>query len=184
MRLLPSLLLASLLLCGCETLPPVQDTARDLALSGRIKIAQTEQSSTFNFRWAQTSDGFDAYFWGVMGAGTTRLYGDSDTLAIEGRELRTSGPAEEILEAQLGWSLPVELLLSWVRGVPEESMPTRALGRNADGAIEYFEQQGWRLRFEEFDEDGRYRRLTAVRHDVRVIILVREWLSGSVDMLK
>jgi len=172
MRAPPRILLACLLLGGCETLPP--DMAGDTQLSGKIKITQGEKTSTSNFSWTQTSGGFDAYFWGVMGAGTTRLYGDSETLAIESRNLRTSGPAEEILREQLGWSLPVELLLAWVRGVPETSMPVDKLRRNAEGVVESFEQRGWRLRLAEFDDAGGYRRLSAVSDDVAVLIVVGE----------
>ncbi len=109
-----------------------------------------------------------------MGAGTTRLYGDSETLSIDSRDLRTSGPAQEILQEQLGWSLPVELLLVWVRGMPEASMPVDNLQRNAGGAVESFEQRGWRLRFEGFDDAGRYKRLSATRGDAAVLIVVRE----------
>ena len=179
MRALPRILLACLFLAGCETLPPAPEVGADLVLSGKIKITQGGETSTSNFRWAQTARGFDAYFWGVMGAGTTRLHGDSETLGVEGRDLQASGPAEEILHEQLGWSLPVELLLSWVRGVPEGSMPVENLLRNADGAVESFEQQGWRLRFEGFDDAGRYRRLNAQGGDVVVLIVVRERGSAA-----
>ena len=174
MRALPRILLACLLVGGCETLPPMPDMAGDMVLSGKIKITQGGKTSTSNFRWTQTSSGFDAYFWGVMGAGTTRLYGNSETLSIESRDLRASGPAEEILQEQLGWSLPVELLLAWVRGVPEAGMPVDKLQRNADGAVESFEQRGWRLRLEGFDGAEGYRRLSAVSEDVAVLIVVGE----------
>jgi len=174
MRALPRTLLACLLLAACETLPPLPDIAGDVVLSGKIKITQGGKISTSNFRWTQTSSGFDAYFWGVMGAGTTRLYGDSETLSIDSRDLRTSGPAQEILQEQLGWSLPVELLLVWVRGMPEASMPVDNLQRNAGGAVESFEQRGWRLRFEGFDDAGRYKRLSANHRDAAVLIVVRE----------
>jgi len=180
MRAPPRILLACLPLGGCETLPPLSDMAGDTTLSGKIKITQGEKTSTSNFSWTQTSGGFDAYFWGVMGAGTTRLYGDSETLAIESRDLRTSGPAEEILQEQLGWSLPVALLLAWVRGEPESGMPVDKLQRNAEGMVESFEQMGWRLRLDRFDDAGGYRRLRAASGDVAVLIVVgQRRKSGS-----
>ena len=174
MRLVPRLLLVGLLISGCETVPPMPDMAGDVVLTGRIKITQTDQSSTFSFRWSQTERGFDAYFWGVMGAGTTRLFGDAETLSIEGRDVRTSGPAEEILQEQLGWSLPVELLLWWVRGVPDRRLVVSEVERDAAGVVTGFRQAGWRLWFENFDASGRYGRMLAQRGDVEVLVVVRE----------
>ena len=174
MRVPSTLLLVCLIVGGCETLPPMPEADGGLVLSGRIKINDADQVSTFNFRWRQAEGGFDAYFWGVMGAGTTRLYGDSHTLSIEGRDVQASGPAKEILEEQLGWSLPVELLLSWVRGAPDASAGASDVRRDGDGAVVAFEQQGWKLRYEDFDELGRYARLTAEHEDVMVLVVVRE----------
>ena len=176
MRLVPRLLLVGLMISGCETLPPMPDMVGDVVLSGRIKITQGEQISTFNFRWSQTERGFDAYFWGVMGAGTTRLFGDAETLSIEGRDVRASGPAEEILRERLGWSMPVELLLSWVRGLPDGRLDVTEIQRDEDGVVIGFRQAEWRLRFAGFDASGGYGRMTAQRGDVKVLVVIRERL--------
>ncbi len=168
-----ALILAALALCACESLPPLPETPSGLSLQGRIKITLPNQVVSSNLRWTQTETGFDAYLWGALGAVTTRIYGNSETLSIEARGTKASGAPEEILQEHLGWSLPIELLLSWIAGNPSESSEVQALKRNEQGLIESFRQAGWLLEYSNLDGQGRYTRLLAERRDVSVLVVVK-----------
>ena len=144
-------------------------------MQGKLKINLAQEViPPLNFRWTQTESGFDAYFWGTMGAGTTHLVGNQEQLTLESRDGTYSGPPEEILEQHLGWSIPVELLLTWVRGVPSADSEVEQLEYDEDGRLESFQQARWILRFDDFDEHGRYGRLSAKREDVSVLLIVKQ----------
>lgn len=167
-------MLATMALFACQTLPPFPESPTGMSIQGRIKITLPDEVISSNLRWTQTQAGFDAYLWGAMGAGTTRLHGNAETLNIESGKIRASGPPDEILHDQLGWTFPVELLLSWVRGKPSEGSAAHAVKRNDQGVVESFRQAGWSLEFAEFDDQGRYSRLTAAKGDLSVFVLVKE----------
>ena len=159
---------------ACQSLPPVPESGAELTLQGKLKITLAQDVRPLNFRWTQTESGFEAYFWGTMGAGTTHLFGNQEQLTLESRDGIYSGPPEEIVAQHLGWSLPVELLLTWVRGVPRAGMEVEQREFDEDGRLESFQQAGWLLRFDDFDEHGRYTRLSAKRKDVSVLLVVKQ----------
>ncbi len=167
-------ILAALALCACQSLPPLPEAPSGVSLQGRIKITLPDEVVSSNLRWTQTQTGFDAYLWGAMGAGTTHLYGNSEILSIESGETSASGPPDEILREQLGWTIPVDLLLSWVRGQPSEDSVVRGVKSNERGVIESFRQAGWLLEYSEFDEQGRYSILSAASKEVSVLVVVKE----------
>lgn len=169
----PVLILTALALCACQSLSPLPDAPTGVSLQGRIKITLPDEVISSNLRWTQTQTGFDAYLWGAMGAGTTHLYGNSETLSIESGETHASGPPDEILREQLGWTIPVDLLLSWVHGQPSDDSSALAVKRNDQGVIQSFRQAGWSLEFAEFDDEGRYSRLSATSGDLSVLVLVK-----------
>ena len=168
------LILAALALFACQSLPPLPEAPAGVSLQGRIKITLPDEVVSSNLRWTQTQTGFDAYLWGAMGAGTTHLYGNSQVLSIESGDTNASGPPDEILSEHLGWTIPVDLLLSWVRGQPSEDSTAQAVNRNEQGRIESFRQAGWLLEYSEFDEQGQYSKLNAVSKDVSVLVVVKE----------
>lgn len=172
------LILAAFTLFACQSLPPPPEAPTGVSLQGRIKITLPEEVISSNLRWTQTETGFDAYLWGAMGAGTTHLYGNSEILSIESRQTNASGPPDEILEQQLGWSIPVDLLLSWVRGQPSNDSRALAVKRNHQGTIQSFRQAGWQLEFADFDEQGLYSRLSATSGDLSVLVLVKERMAS------
>lgn len=167
-------LLALASLSACQNLPPMPQMPGDMSLQGRIKITLEQEVVSSNLRWTQKGSGFEAYFWGAMGAGSTRIYGDELNLTIESRDGDYSGPPQQILESHLGWSLPVELLLSWVRGVPSDGAPTSHMKRDAEGRLVSFRQAGWSLAFESFDQLGRYNRLAAQSDNASVLVVVKQ----------
>lgn len=168
-----ALILAAFALFACESLPPLPETPGGLTLQGRIKITLPDEVISSNLRWTQTKTGFDAYLWGAMGAGTTRIQGNSENLSIESADIKASGAPKEILEEHLGWSLPIELLLSWIAGNPSNSSEVQAVERNEQGLIESFLQAGWSLEYSDHDAEGRYTRLLAESRDVSILVLVK-----------
>ena len=167
-------LVAVVLLSACQSLPPIPQTTKEVSLQGRIKITLEEEVISSNLRWTQTEAGFEAYFWGAMGVGTTKVYGDARNLTIERRNSKYSGPAREILEHHLGWSLPGELLIAWVRGVPSDGVRANDVKHDDQGRLVSFRQAGWELRFESFDRLGRYTRLVASSDDASVLVVVKQ----------
>src|SRR5690606_18888434 len=59
--------------------------------------------------------------------------------------------AEDLLEQQIGWRLPVENLLWWVRGLPAPDSPSR-LQLNPDSRLARLAQAGWTVEYSRYQE--------------------------------
>src|SRR5690606_5148367 len=71
------------------------------------------------------------------------------TLDIAGQPTLTAESAEDLLEQQIGWRLPVENLLWWVRGLPAPDSPSR-LQLNPDSRLARLAQAGWTVEYSRY----------------------------------
>ncbi len=82
--------------------------------------------------------------------------------------------------AELGWSLPLGLLIDWLRGRPSPQAPTADAVRDRMGSLKEFRQLGWQVSFERASRapaDAPPRRITAQRPGYRVRVAV--WERGA-----
>ena len=168
------------LLAGCVSVPPLPPGA-DFSIAGQIGVVDRGDSWSARFMWRQSGERFEIDLWGPLGQGQTRLRGTPDQLEIIDADgaVRTSGRPEAVMLAELGWSLPLNLLLDWLQGRPSaEARVTRPV-HNAVGYLTAFHQLGWQVRFERgrnAPASAPPRRITAERpnYRVRVIVSARE----------
>jgi len=154
------------LLAGCASAPTpvgtptvpwethnkrVLDT-QEWHLEGKMGYRGNGEGGSAWVDWRQTGASFEVHLSGPFGAGVTRLYGDDQgaVLSEAGHEDRIA-PTPGLLTAELfGWTLPVEQLRYWVRGVPDPQLPVSAMDLNVQGVLGYLQQQGWELRFDDY----------------------------------
>ena len=99
---------------GCSTVPPAQPQSYTLAGKASLRTAAGEQ--VFRFRWTQRDGVYDVWLWGALGLGRTHLQGGEDNLTLTASQQPVvSGPAAQIMQTHLGWSLPLAALGSWPR---------------------------------------------------------------------
>lgn len=190
--LLPGILLV---LAGCETLAPRvagEDTAawdarrerlqamEKWSLEGRIAIRTADDGQSANLSWEQEGDHFQAQLFGPFGAGNTRIIGTAEELLLQtadGDELYTRNP-ERDLYWELGWTVPLEQMPYWVRGLPG---PGKAENVEIDGAgrLQSLRQGQWTLEIPQYieSEGGEImpRKVTLQRKDVRIRLIIDEW---------
>ena len=196
-----SLLLAGFLfvLAGCETLAPRvagEDTAawdarrerllemHEWSLEGRIAIRTADDGQSANLSWEQEGDHFEAQLFGPFGAGNTRIIGTAEELLLQtadGDELHTRNP-ERDLYWELGWTVPLEQMPYWVRGLPG---PGRAEKVVVDGAgrLQSLRQGQWSLEIPQYveREGGEImpRKVTLQRENVRIRLIIDHWKLPS-----
>ena len=169
-------ILASLVLSGCAGrqapgIPPEIDSVR---ISGKLSIRLEGQGHTANFRWLQTGEDYLIEVWGPLGQGRTTLQGDPASMQVlRGGEVLAEGPVEAVMMANLGWTIPVEVLPAWLQGAGAENPPATILETDEDGRTLLLEQVGWRVEFDRFSEN-RPRRIVATNGERKVVAAVRE----------
>ena len=148
-------------------------------LQGKLGVRSPGESGSGTVFWLQQQDAYDIRLSGPLGRGATRIQG-SDAgviLDIAGQPQTTASSAEALLEQQIGWRLPVEHLLWWVRGLPAPDSPSR-LQLNPDSQLARLSQAGWTVEYSRYQQiDGMQlpQRLQLSGHDMLLTLVITRW---------
>ncbi len=119
-----------------------------MALSGKASFRTAEASQAFRFRWQQNQGAYDIWLWGALGAGRTQIVGTAESLTITTAPNQTvTGRPSELMEQQLGWSVPLEALGAWLSGSSAQSLPVSARQVDDAGRLLGLTQGGWQVEF-------------------------------------
>lgn len=185
-----ALLLATLV--GCATRPPAPQADPALwerhrlaaermtrwELEGRIALHQNTQGWQANLQWLQRDDEFTIRLSGPLGQGGAYLEGDDTgvALTLSDRSTHRASDPETLMRQRMGWSVPVQGLRYWVRGLP---VPHLAEMRRLDGQgrLSELTQNGWRILFTRYSAGtpALPTRLELTRGDLRVKLIVEQW---------
>lgn len=117
-------------------------------ISGKLGIRSQDNSGSAIIFWLQRQDYFDIRLSGPLGQGSTRLTGRQGAVSLEiaNRGTYQASSAEELMQQQLGWSLPVENLLWWVKGLPAPHSPSQ-LQLDDNSLLSELLQDQWHIQY-------------------------------------
>ncbi|WP_160173736.1 lipoprotein insertase outer membrane protein LolB [Nitrincola sp. A-D6] len=182
--------MAVLFLSACSVSPrlPAPDTQEQAfiyqmnnwSMDARISISRAERSDNARLSWEQkhadyrigmTAGPFNqsvAVMRGRPGQVEIQVAGEDDRY--------TARSPEALMQALLGWSLPVSHAVWWIRGLPDPARPHETL--TIDSQL-HFLQAGWDihiLRFQEIEPGVRLpSRLRMVHNDLTVNLVISRW---------
>ena len=142
-----------------EIQPPTGPLEFDLA--GRIAARSGKEAFTGNIAWRHVKTGDELLISTPTGQGVARILRQGDAVVLrtsEGREYRAAD-SESLTERVLGFRLPLEGLADWVQGKPSPALESR----------------GWKIEYQEYDEQKRPRRLRLINQDVEVRLAISQW---------
>lgn len=155
------------------------------SLRARLAVSDGEDGGSGSLHWAVGEAGARMNFHGALGRGAWRLESSARGARLEladgsSYEAQT---AAELAARQLDWTVPVDALSWWVRGLAAPgAVEYRELG--ADGTLVFLRQQGWNIEYGRFREvDGVVLpvKLAARQSGRTVKLVIREWQLGSED---
>jgi outer membrane lipoprotein LolB len=191
-------LTAALLLHGCSTVGSRHadsgsghlylDHAARLAafeqwgLVGRLSLDDGAQGGSGKLRWNVWPAGSDLDFHGAMGRGAWQLQvrDNSATLKASDGSVQTAPGVDTLVQAQLGWPVPVDDLERWVRGLQAPGV-VEAAEFDSNGLLLSLRQSGWEVEFKRYrDVDGTSLpiRLEAQQGSYRVKLAIGGWRLG------
>lgn len=186
LALLPLLLI----MAACSSTPrlPPPDTdeqqfiyrMQNWSMDGRISITQTDRTDTARVNWDQqqadyridlTAGPFNqtvAIMTGRPGRVEIQVAGEDDRYVARS--------PEALMQALLGWNLPVSHAVWWIRGIPDPTRPHQVVTNEASFR---FQQQGWDidiLRYQEITPGNRLpSRLRMVHNGLTVNLVIGRW---------
>lgn len=168
----PALLWIVLGLSACSTLPSTsQEQAKAQRLwnerqprltrlqswniAGRLALQTHKDGWHVSYRWQQQDQLYHIVLADPLGQTSAELQGTPQGVTLlmaDGRSVTADNP-DRLLERQLGWSVPVQGLYYWVRGLPVPGTPeAHALDRN--GRLIRLKQSGWDISYRRYADFG------------------------------
>lgn len=151
------------------------------SVSGRVGLSDGKRGGSLAFTWRARGDHHRIFLRTSTGGKQWQLVFRPDYAVLEGSDVdRLIGNnPDPLVEAAVGWPIPVRDLAWWIRGLlpPGSSRPEYA----ADGSLESASAPPWQLEFQRFGEVGGVllpQRLQAQSDSYRVRLVLRDWHWG------
>ena len=164
-----ALVFAALLLAACagQRIRPVAGDAATLAaqerrehelaartdwtLRGRLAVSDGRDSGSGALEWNAHGDAYRFSLHAPVTGKTWVLAGDDRHARLEGLrdEPVEAADAAELLWRELGWKVPIAQLRAWARGM--RASPAARITFDADGLPATIDEDGWTIRYPEFD---------------------------------
>lgn len=202
--LMPVLWLA--LIAGCATQAPSPQVPRERGdwhdqqdrlealdtwrLAGKVGLRTSQDAISANLDWTQAGFDYRMLISGPFGTGRSTLESTIDGVVLTTSEGRfEADTAEELMEQQLGWALPVSALDRWVRGLPATIVPYE-VSTDGKGFPDQLRQAGWIIDYRDWtwvaELDGGLwlpRRLTMSIDDFRATLVINQWRPADPESL-
>ena len=148
-------------------------------INGKLGIRSEQESGSAILFWLQRQDYFDIHLSGPLGQGSTRLTGRQGAVSLEiaSRGTFKATTAEALMQQQLGWSLPVENLLWWVRGLPAPHSKSH-VQLNDDSLLATLEQDQWLVEYLSYrNENGLQlpERIKLTGAGLNITLVIKQW---------
>lgn len=154
-------------------------------LDGKLAISTKDsQGKAFrqsaNLNWQQNPGSYTLHLSGPFGQGSTVIKGDERgvSLAQAGQSIQHAATAEALLEQTLGYSLPIDALSYWVRGIPSPNAAHGPVSKSENGSLATLEQLGWQLSFSRYVKVDQWPlpgKIIARKGPARITLIIKQW---------
>ena len=151
-------------------------------LRGRIAVNNSQDSWSASLIWRESQQDQEVRVVAPLGQGTAVVKREGDDLAqlhLSNGKVYFGESASDLLHTQLGWYLPVESLVYWVKGMPDPSYVSHSQLSN-EGRMDFIEQAGWHVEYKKYRFADDYAmdlpsKLFLQRDDWRIKLVVQDW---------
>lgn len=147
-------------------------------IRGKIGIRSATESLSAMLNWQQLTGAYTIRLTGALGSGSLQIIGNDDGVTVRqaGEADQYASDAGQLLQQRLGWSVPIEHIYYWIRGLPAAVPVDRRT--SADGRLSVLEQDGWRieyLRYQQFADYALPSKLRLQHEDLKVTLIIKDW---------
>ncbi len=154
----------------------------DWTIHGRLGVQLPNDGFSAEITWKQKGQFYNVAVIDPLGRQVAELKGDFENSQLtlnDGRVFTASDP-DELMQKNLGWSLPVKSLIYWVKGLPDPHKVAWRREYDDKGRLKVLEQEGWLVTFNRYIEsetsEQTFPALTRLSYkDFKIKLLIQEW---------
>ena len=183
----------SALLAGCAAQPsqePLEEPGWEThserlaavtqwSFSGRIVVRTAQGADSARLKWQQRWHDIEMELSGPVGLKRTTLLREGGRLSLlQDGEWQRLDPGQDPLLQSFGWSLPLDYLPWWLKGLPAP-LPAPTGRELAEGRLTRLVQAGWTLEYADYQWVDGYplpRSIRFQREGVEGKILLKNWI--------
>lgn len=149
-------------------------------LKGRVAVAAGSDGFNADLHWIQDGARSQVTLQGPLGVGASEITATGEQLALvtsRGEHI-DSDAAHAALAQRLGFDPPLASLRYWILGVPDPGQPSTEELDASQRRLSALTQGGWHVAYASYVAAGDGAlpaRLTLLRNDVRLRVLVDDW---------
>lgn len=140
-------------------------------LSGRFNIKTSKDNYYGNFAWDKTESNEILNLNTPLGSTVARITIDNNLVTLQTKDEELSGnDLDEMMQKNLGFSLPLDSMHAWVQGIPLNQYPHTP---NTNG----FSQLGWKIEYLSWS-DNNHPALVRLSDNDLIVKLIIKWESN------
>lgn len=151
-------------------------------IQGSIGITYDGKTDIVSFEWQNTDQNYTIDIHSPLNLASVRIVGNSHhvTLWKSGKQYITAATAEELMQDQLGWSLPISNLIYWIRALPSPSSPIELQALDEYNHLMQLQQSDWTIQYLSFmpvNEVDLPNKMIMQSSQVRCKIAIKKWTT-------
>jgi len=147
--------------------------------NGRVAVRDAQADGwNASLSWRQKDEHYDIKLSGALGQGGVRIHGNGGQAVMEAADQppQMAESPEALMQAQLGWYVPVRSFKYWLKGQPGP----QAYERDVDhlGRLARLQQDGWEITYKRYARVNGIelpRKLELSNHRLRVRLVIDQW---------
>lgn len=186
------LILISLYLNGCSSLQekPSEPLSwkehqhnitplNNWVLRGKLGIKSANKSGSASLYWQQSDNHYQIQLDGPFGQGKIRLQGSAKQMRLErsNQEAIETNHPETLLLKELGWTLPIEHIPFWVKGLPAPDVNIDKQ-QITNGTLNQLQQGGWTLQYSRYQISNEALlpgKIIMSKDHVKLTLIAKQW---------
>lgn len=153
---------------------------RDWSFNGRMAIRIEREGWSAGLHWIQRDAGYTVRVTNPFGQGMYSVEGTPQgvTLRTAQNKAFSAADGESLMREHLGWSIPVDGLGYWVRGIPDPKIAIEALDLDHNGRLTRLLQSGWQVEVQGYARTAQLElpmKLLMQHPRMRVRLAVERW---------
>jgi len=148
-------------------------------MTGRIAVSNETDSWHATLQWIQHPQEYTINIIAPFGQGGARVEGNNNVVTMRSDEgkVTQASTAEELMQRQTGWRVPLEGMKYWARGVPAPGVFKNSVLDNT-GHLAELSQSDWQIDFRSHQRINNFilpEKVFMTTTDLKVKIVIDEW---------
>ncbi len=154
----------------------------DWRIEAKLGIRTQKEAHSAYLRWHFSQGDYDAQLFGPFGKGKVFIEKQGRRITLTDNDKQQhSHSAEALFQRITGYKVPIDNLLSWIKGIPVPTTRADDLVFDELGRLTGLQQDGWQISYDRFvNVDSLWLPTKIVMRDSqhKVTLIVKKWQAG------